>query len=283
MSSSRIIKRGVFLFLFTGLLFFRTSLHCQDIPVNTPSPFSTVSTSIKDDSSSEILLGGIQDERKWASIPFQAIETDTCEIKYKIYRDNSHIHVLVVFPSPNEKLQHRPWHWNPLKQIYVAGQEKEEELYAIWSEFPFDAVPDAFAEKADVWIWRAARTDPSGFADDYHFINNTISRTSDNEYADLLPDNGKSCWHDCFFADFAGNELPRYKQRSPQGSLADVKAKGRWESGTWTIEFSRKINTGNPDDIDFDGNKGLAVSFSILPPERKSLKRSAFKRVSEMK
>ncbi len=36
------------------------------------------------------------------------------------------------------------------------------------------------------------------------------------------------------------------------GSAADVRAKGAWAAGKWTLEFARKLDTGNPDDTRFD-------------------------------
>ena len=225
------------------------------------------------------MIDGIQNEKAWLLIPFQSV--DGFGIKYKIYLYNSYIYLLVVFPSEKEKRKHRLWHWDPLKQLYLSGPEKEDELYVIWSEFPQHARPDTFAKRADVWIWRAARTDPSGFADDYYLINDSLSSIPENGSVGLRQDNGKSCWFNRYFAAFAGNELPRYDQRPPEGSLADVKAKGIWNSGIWTIEFSRKINTGNIDDIDFARNPCLSVSFSVSPPENESLKFSNFKRTPE--
>lgn len=269
MNFSQKTRRGHFLFLLSFSLFLNTDAICQDNPANiSPSP------------SSEIIDDGIQNEKAWSSIPPQTMEKDNSEFKYKIYYSDSYVHLLVVFPSGKEKRIHRLWHWDPVKQLYSSGPEKEDELYVLWSEFPLEATPDTFPDNADVWIWRAARTDPSGFADDYHLINNRLSAGSDNEFADLLQDNGMSCWTNTYFGPYAGNEIPRYKQRPPEGSLADVKAKGTWNSGIWTIEFSRKITSGNSDDIDFAGNQGLSVSFSLSPPKRKFLKLSSFKRVS---
>ena len=39
--------------------------------------------------------------------------------------------------------------------------------------------------------------------------------------------------------------------RQPTGSRADVRAKGVWSNGQWTIEFARKLNTGHDDDVAF--------------------------------
>jgi hypothetical protein len=37
-----------------------------------------------------------------------------------------------------------------------------------------------------------------------------------------------------------------------EGSRADVRAKGVWRDGIWTVEFSRKLATNNLDDIQFN-------------------------------
>ena len=43
--------------------------------------------------------------------------------------------------------------------------------------------------------------------------------------------------------------MPRYRARDPQGSRADVRAKGLWRDGVWSIEFARKLDTGHKDDL----------------------------------
>lgn len=46
------------------------------------------------------------------------------------------------------------------------------------------------------------------------------------------------------------------------GSRADINGTMRWEKGYWTLELSRKLATGNPDDIKFPQQK--AVYFGVL-------------------
>ena len=46
--------------------------------------------------------------------------------------------------------------------------------------------------------------------------------------------------------------MPKYKLHpNPQGSIADVKAKGVWRDGRWHLELSRKLDTGHSDDTQF--------------------------------
>jgi hypothetical protein len=46
--------------------------------------------------------------------------------------------------------------------------------------------------------------------------------------------------------------VPMYLPGVPTGSAADVRAKGAWAGGWWTLEFERKLDTGNKDDTAFD-------------------------------
>jgi len=56
--------------------------------------------------------------------------------------------------------------------------------------------------------------------------------------------------------------MPKYiLAKQPKGSIADVQARGRWQAGVWTVEFSRKLNTGHKDDAVF--KKGQAIKGGI--------------------
>jgi hypothetical protein len=52
--------------------------------------------------------------------------------------------------------------------------------------------------------------------------------------------------------DFQGERLPQYLPGTPDGSAADVRARGMWRDGAWTLELSRRLVTGNPDDTSLD-------------------------------
>ncbi len=44
--------------------------------------------------------------------------------------------------------------------------------------------------------------------------------------------------------------MPKYLlSESPQGSVADITARGVWSQGKWHLELSRKLSTGNTDDV----------------------------------
>ncbi len=61
---------------------------------------------------------------------------------------------------------------------------------------------------------------------------------------------------------YEGDIVGRFINRIPSGSRADIKAKGVWKDGEWTIEFGRALNTGNDDDIQFNIEKSYQFGIS---------------------
>ncbi len=45
--------------------------------------------------------------------------------------------------------------------------------------------------------------------------------------------------------------VPELVLKAPTGSAADLRVASTWKSGNWTVEFKRKLITGNPDDVQF--------------------------------
>ena len=52
------------------------------------------------------------------------------------------------------------------------------------------------------------------------------------------------------------------------GSAGDVRAKGAWHAGWWTLELARPLRTGHPDDADLRGADGSSVPFAIAILDR---------------
>ncbi len=132
---------------------------------------------------------------------------------------------------------------------------------------------------ADVWHWKAARTNPIGVADDKWWSTSgrgsdskTISAYSDNKssegnyplYSGPITDNyfiiipeGSSV--DSLETNIVNtNEYPGYiLNANADGSrFADVISKGIFDptSGKWTLELKRAFDTGNNDDVLFTNN-----------------------------
>jgi hypothetical protein len=61
----------------------------------------------------------------------------------------------------------------------------------------------------------------------------------------------------------AGDTVPYRILSKPDGSRGDIKAVGIWKGGTWTLFLSRKLKTGNDDDVVFDPSKTYPFSMSV--------------------
>lgn len=57
-----------------------------------------------------------------------------------------------------------------------------------------------------------------------------------------------------------GDSIPGPIAKQITGDPADIKAKGKWENGVWTLEISRKLTTTSAKDIQF---KDLAKTYSF--------------------
>jgi hypothetical protein len=88
-------------------------------------------------------------------------------------------------------------------------------------------------------------------------------------------DSGQPAYKTNFYTVYEGDKMLRFALHPPSGSRADIKAKGFWKEGRWTIEFERQLQTGHKDDIQFSpGNKYLfgvsRYEIAGRPPEPES-------------
>ena len=151
-------------------------------------------------------------------------------------------------------------------------------------------------EKADMWHWKAVRSNPVGYAEDGYVAFNATkepekgrkrdagsgtkaknNRTKDKSGPAYMQDPSKSASipgtllvaqaveikNHTGFKD--GDEIPGYMlQTSWKDSFADVKAKGAWQNGKWTVMMSRKLNTGYDDDTQFNTRKKYPFSLAVF-------------------
>jgi len=180
-----------------------------------------------------------------------------------VYTDNQ-IFFLVIFTDPDESKEHKPLIWDKALAIYKTGPERGDCFIFKWSMEPEPANLSVYADKpykADIWFWKAGRTDPVGYADDKHQILSKtkipksvkiLSKSGHVFYLSRRGDLGSSAYEAHIYSEYKGDTLGRFTNRQPTGSRADVRAKGQWKHGKWTVEFRRSLNTGHPDDIQFE-------------------------------
>ncbi len=137
---------------------------------------------------------------------------------------------------------------------------------------------------ADLWQWKAARTNPVGYSDDQYFDNEDHKGDEgESAYQDNKSEEGSKpaymfdggvetspylfkdkavSFDDSVFEE--GNTLPGYVLRTPSGDRANVEAVGVWEAGYWTVVFKRRLHTGSENDVQFTANSSYPFGISIF-------------------
>jgi len=148
------------------------------------------------------------------------------------------------------------------------------------------------AEMGDLWHWKAARSDPAGFADDTWLTKISAEkggRKSDKgnggDQKNLTEDKSKPKFmlapgkklakndillasHSVEIMDYsgfkAGDVLTYRMPKTPEGSRADIKAVSRYTDGGWTVMLYRKLDTGNEDDAAFNPRKKYNFTMALF-------------------
>jgi MoaA/NifB/PqqE/SkfB family radical SAM enzyme len=214
----------------------------------------------------EPIIDGKATDSVWSQA--QAITTHDkiadIDITLKAVYTEEKIFFLVTFPDKDESRTHRNWVWNFSKKEYEQGKDREDVFVLKWNMNPQPVDLSIYADRpylADIWFWKACRTDPLGYADDklqrlnpysLEKAKELISKSGRRMYLQRLGDQGCSTYKTNIHIEYKGDVLPRYTLQPPTLSRGDIKAKGLWEAGRWTIEFARLLTTGHADDIQFE-------------------------------
>lgn len=146
-------------------------------------------------------------------------------------------------------------------------------------------------EKGDLWHWKAARSAPHGTADDQWVTvpDDKTGRKNDagkggdfnNQTADktrplLMQDPAKAPSSPGFLLREEAVEIKDYTvfkagdivtsrlPIKPEGSRGDIKAVSRYANGRWTVMLSRKLDTGNEDDVAFNPRREYSFAMALF-------------------
>ncbi len=209
------------------------------------------------------VIDGVGEEKAWSKAGEITTHDKIADIDMTlkaVYTDKE-IFFLVSYPDKDESRMHRSWVWNKKTEEYDGGKDREDVFVLKWNMVGKQVDLSVFADnpyKADVWFWKACRTDPSGYADDkvQHLSAEPRKKAKEishkfgkKTYLQRLGDSGDSAFKSTLLVEYKGDVVPRFKSRIPTLSRADIKAKGVWADGRWTIEFGRILDTANQDDI----------------------------------
>ena len=186
--SARIILAA---FLFLPALAFPPIAHCE-----------TRLTAVKTDKAPRV--DGYGNEPAWETAP-GIITRDAIanlDVAIKAVYTASEIFFLVRFADPDESRIQKAWVWSRELKMYEIGPLREDCFIFKWAMD--DKTTDLSIRSdedytADIWFWKANRTDPAGFADDkYQLLSSTpvpsaqpvISKTGRNMYLKRKGDTG---------------------------------------------------------------------------------------------
>ncbi|MFG0249012.1 MAG: ethylbenzene dehydrogenase-related protein [Phycisphaeraceae bacterium JB051] len=212
------------------------------------------------------IIDGIGVDEAWAmATPIQTLDYSSQRVlTISAVHDSTRIYLRVSYPDQAPSITHKSWYWNESESYYMQGMDREDMFVIKWSMQGLDAkiaLRDATAHVADIWFWKACRTNPVGYWDDKrHEV--TVEKTDKSlkltaadgriGYLRRIGDQGKQAYVEVFPSSFVESCLPRYSTSMPTQSRADVQGKGVWQKGQWTLECQRLLKTGHDDDLQFE-------------------------------
>ena len=193
---------------------------------------------------------------------------------------NNTLFVMAQWPDQTKSAMRDPYVWEAAKKIYERPT-KPDDQFAI--EFPLEGDFDipmltlSHRYVADVWHWKAGRGNPVGWVDDKrHVISQEpipgaaaysmgghgtvyIARPLDQGTPAYIVKPKPTT--------FQGELVDSFEQVEPTGSLADVRGKGVHNGKMWTLEMSRRFNTGHTDDAVIDPKRHNLCAIAVLDDE----------------
>ena len=184
-------------------------------------------------------------------------------------------YLLMQWDDSTKDVEHRLWVWNAAEKEYEVGDMSEDccsVAFQLQGDFNFNMLTRHNA-KWDLWQWKASRTNPVGYAMDKTHVYSTDAFPGGKSHTGpkgkvfmaRLEDAGTSVTKRVKAPEAKGaDKIPQFIPQEPSGSAADVKAKGVWKDNKWTVEFSRKLKTGNADDREFAAGEKIPFAVAVF-------------------
>jgi len=186
------------------------------------------------------------------------------------------VYFFVEWPDDTKDDTHKTLQWSEDKDGYVTGKDLEDRFI-----MKFDMGGDfrhcmmAGTEyKADIWHWKAYRSQGAGVAHDkmHIFSFNQIPKAKKHPAR-----NGKEIWvarpgdkGDKLYKtqkplDNIGDTVPKYiVNPNAKGSVADIKSAAKWANGKWSLELTRKLDTGHDDDAKLAKGQSYGSALAVF-------------------
>ena len=197
-------------------------------------------------------------------------------VSVKVGVRGAKVYFLAMWADKTMDDQHKPFVWNSAEGKYKAGPQREDRLALQF------AMSDSYSSswdsgkpfRADMWHWKAGRSNPIGIAHDKMTIITTSpqkkafklkAKNGTYVYIRRPSDSGSKIYSSKRYRAKKQDTMPKYiLNPKATGSITDVKAKGVWKNGMWTLELMRKLNTSNPDDAVFVVGKSIKGALAVF-------------------
>lgn len=215
----------------------------------------------------------------WDNVPGQTLaltgQGGASEILIKFARQNDEVVVYAEWEDSSANLQHKPYKWDEETSLYRKHDIMEDRFaasFAMSGDFSMNKI-DGSEFEADVWHWKAARSNPIGLAHDkmWRITKDPESKgvryRHDNGvvFVERISDEGDRLYRPSKPKDFVSDIMSRYKLNpGAEGSIADVAARGEHDGSKWRLELSRKMDTGHADDRTFKDNESVEVAIAVF-------------------
>lgn len=216
----------------------------------------------------------------WNSVPGITVAlsgkggVQSVEMKAAVHGDT--IYVLAVWDDATQDILHKPYKWDDARGKYRRTKQLEDRLaisLKMSGDFSANKI-DGSAFEADVWHWKASRSNPAGVAHDkmWKVSGNPFPRAKQFKMANgktvylaRRSDKGDRLYQPSSYDTKQKAVMPRYVVNlSPKGSIADVRAKGVWRDGRWFLELARKLNTGHADDAVISAKGAIEIAVAAF-------------------
>lgn len=263
---------------FIGLLLyvFAASSSAQAPPLEWTSTYTTTPPGID---------GGI--EGAWdAAVPLRVTIREALgggaprEVVLRALHTDDALYVLAQWPDITRSDRRDPYVWNTEIEAYERPTLADDQFaleFPLAGEFDISMLPEGKSYIADVWHWKAGRSNLDGWVDDKRHI------ISPEPVDGALPyqlggrasvyiarpmDEGLAGYKTVDMPqDFQGDIVPSYETQTPSNSQADIRGKGVHNGTGWTLEMVRRFNTGNADDTAIDPRGEIVCAIAVLDDE----------------
>ena len=196
-----------------------------------------------------------------------------------LYNDEKLV-VLAEWPDTTLSDMRDPYVWNAASEQYERPSKPDDQFaieFPIDGDFDINMLTTESEYTADVWHWKAGRSNPGGWADDKRHLISKQPIEGAEEYnlgghatvhIARPMDKGTPAYVRTNKPDkFTSDLVNSFRYQSASGSVADVRAKGRHSGLGWTLELTRKFNTGHNDDAVIHQSRDNRFAVAILDDE----------------